>query len=313
MRSSARSFATAALGTALLAGIAAVLAHHRYDFAQAVVAVPLSALLAAVVLHTVTVVARTEAWVVSIRAAGAVTDRRTLFQIGSLGFAANVISSSIGTAVRIWALRRKDGANVPSAPALVAAEVPVVAIQLVVTAAMTCSLTRPFHMPWWAAPAILGVSVALLLSLVRASQRWRGLAALRDGRARWRMLAMVVVVAACETARNFVLLHAVGLPASPLDAMALLVGAGVIGVLPVGPGSTAGAAMLIFGAAGVGPAAAAGLLLTATGFAADLAYAGWGLTDMLWRACPKRARHAPRMVDLGAALSFVAAAAVLVT
>jgi hypothetical protein len=71
--------------------------------------------------------------------------------------------------------------------------------------------------------------------------------------------------------------------------------------------------MLIFGAAGVGPAAAAGLLLTATGFAADLAYAGWGLTDMLWRACPKRARHAPRMVDLGAALSFVAAAAVLVT
>jgi hypothetical protein len=34
---------------------------------------------------------------------------------------------------------------------------------------------------------------------------------------------------------------------------------------------------------------------------------------MLWRACPKRARHAPRLVDLGAALSLMAAAAVVVT
>ena len=65
MRSSAKSFATAALGAALLAGIAAMLAHHRHDFAQAFVTVPLSTLLAAVVLHIVTVVARTEAWAVS--------------------------------------------------------------------------------------------------------------------------------------------------------------------------------------------------------------------------------------------------------
>jgi uncharacterized membrane protein YbhN (UPF0104 family) len=308
-----KSVATAVLGAALLAGITAVLAHHRHDFAQAVGTVPLAALLTAVVLHIATVVARTEAWVVSVRAAGAVTERRTLFQIASLGFAANVISGSIGAAVRIWALRRKGGADVPSAPALVAAEVPVVAIQLLVTAVMTFSLSGPLPTPWWTAPAILLFSVVVLLALVRASRRWRGLAALRDGRARWRMATMVMVVAACETARNLVLLRAVGLPASTLDAMALLVGAGAVGVLPIGPGSTAGAAMLIFGASGVGPAAAAGLLLTATGFAADLAYAGWGLGDMLWRACPKRARHAPRVVDLGAALGFMAAAAMLVT
>ncbi len=308
-----KSVATAVLGAALLAGIAAMLTRHRHDFAQAVGTVPLVALLTAVVLHVATVVARTEAWAVSVRAAGAGTERRTLFQVASLGFAANVISGSLGTAVRIWALRRKGGADVPSAPALVAAEVPVLAIQLLVTAVMASSLTGPLGAPWWTTPAILLVSLAVLLVLVRASRRWRGLAALRDGRARWRMAAMTVVVAACEMARNLVLLRAVGLPASTLDAMALLVGAGVVGVLPIGPGSTAGAAMLIFGASGVGPAAAAGLLLTATGFAADLAYAAWGLGDMLWRACPKRARHAPRLVDLGAALSLMAAAAVVVT
>ena len=308
-----KSVATALVGAALLTGIVAMLAHHRHDFAQAVGTVPLVTLLAAVVLHVVTVVARTEAWVVSVRAAGAGTDRRALFQIGSLGFAANVISGSIGAAVRIWALRRKEGANVPPAPALVAAEVPVLAIQLILTGFMAFSLSGPLGAPWWTAPAILVVAIAVLLVLMRAGRRFRGLAALRDSGARWRMLAMVVIVAACETARNLVLLRAVGLPADGLDAMALLVGAGVVGILPIGPCSTAGAAMLIFGASGVGPAAAAGLLLTATGFAADLAYAGWGLADMLWRACPKRARHAPQMVDLGAALGFMAAAAVLVT
>src|SRR5262249_52742842 len=150
-------------------------------------------------------VARTEAWVVSVRAAGAVSERRTLFQIGSLGFAAHVVSSSIRAAVRIWALRRKGGDNVPPATALVAAAGRVEAIQLVVTAVMTCSLTGPFHMPFWAAPAILLAAIAVLLVLMRAGRRFRGLAALRDGGARWRMLAMVIVVATCETARNLVL------------------------------------------------------------------------------------------------------------
>jgi hypothetical protein len=84
--------------------------------------------------------------------------------------------------------------------------------------------------------------------------------------------------------------------------MALLVGAGLLGALPVGPGSSAGAAMLIFGVAGMGPAAAAGVLLTATGFAADLGYAAWGAGDMLWRSCPIRLRRLPRAADLGAAV-----------
>jgi uncharacterized membrane protein YbhN (UPF0104 family) len=301
------------LGLALLAGITAMLARHRHDFAQAVGTIPLVTLLAAFVLHAATVVARTEAWVVSVRAAGAETPRRALFQIGSLGFAANVISSSIGTAVRIWALRRKGGEHVPSAPALMAAEVPVLALQLILTGLMAFSLSGPLGAPWWTAPAILLVAIAVLLVLVRAGRRFRGLAALLDGRARWRMALMVAVVAGCETARNLLLLRAVGLSASTLDAMALLVAAGVVGVLPMGPGSTAGGAMLLFGASGVGPAAAAGLLLTATGFAADLAYAGWGLGDMLWRASPKRARHAPQVVDLGAALGLMTAAAVIMT
>ena len=189
--------------------------------------------------------------------------------------------------------------------------------RVLVTACMSISLVAPLHAPWWIAPCLLagvGVAVAALARMARRTAGpFRGLAALRAGRTRRRILAALIFVAACETARNLVLLHAVGLHAGPLDAMALLVGAGVVGVLPIGPGSGAGAAMLIFGAAGVGPAAAAGLLLTATGFVADLAYAAWGAGDMSWRACPVRSRRLPRLVDLGAALCLAGFTAVVFT
>jgi hypothetical protein len=241
-----------------------------------------------------------------VRAAGATLGRRTAYQIASLGFAANVLSSSLGAAVRIWALRTKGGDQAPSAPALVAAEVPVLAIQALATALMSVSLVGPLGAPWWTPLVVLAAAGGLLAIVSRVARRghgaWRGLAALRTGRARCRISASIAVIAVCEVTRNLLVLHAVGLPAGPLDAMALLVGAGLIGTLPIGPGSSAGAAMLIFGAAGVGPAAAAGVLLTATGFAADVGYAAWGSGDMLWRSCPVRLRRLPRAADLSAAM-----------
>jgi uncharacterized membrane protein YbhN (UPF0104 family) len=306
-----------ALGAALLAGLVAVLAGHRAAFLEAVRNVSWASLVVAALLHLGTVIARSEAWATSVHAAGVRLDRRSIYQIASLGFAANVLAPSLGTALRIWALRAKAREEAMPVCALVATEVPVLALQGLVTASMSISLLAPLHAPWWITPCLLaavGVAVAALARMARRTAGpLRGLAALRSGRTRRRILAMLICVAACETARNLVVLHAVGLHAGPLDAMALLVGAGAVGVLPIGPGSSAGAAMLIFGAAGVGPAAAAGLLLTAAGFVADLAYAAWGAGDMLWRACPVRARRIPRLVDLGAAVCLAGFTAVALT
>jgi uncharacterized membrane protein YbhN (UPF0104 family) len=305
------------LGVALLAALGCVLAGHRGAFVDAVGNASWGALVVAALLHLGTVLARSEAWATSVDAAGVRLDRRSIYQIASLGFAANVLAPSLGTALRIWALRGKSRDEAISVYALVATEVPVLALQGLVTASMSISLLAPLHAPWWITPCLLaavGVAVAALARMARRTAGpFRGLAALRAGGTRRRILAMVICVAACETARNLVLLHAVGLRAGPLDAMALLVGAGAVGVLPIGPGSSAGAAMLIFGAAGVGPAAAAGLLLTATGFVADLAYAAWGAGDMFWRACPVRSRHAPRLVDVGAAVCVAGFTAVAFT
>ncbi|HEY7077695.1 MAG TPA: lysylphosphatidylglycerol synthase domain-containing protein [Solirubrobacteraceae bacterium] len=304
-----------AVAVALLGGLLASVHEHRGSVAAAVGNVSWTSLLVAALLHLVTIVARSEAWAVSVDAAGARLGRRSIYQVASLGFAANALAPSLGTALRIWALRIKVRGEAIPVSTLVATEVPVLAMQGLVTASMSISLLAPLSAPWWIAPCLLaavGVAVAALARIARRSGGpFRGLAALRTGRTRRRILAMVICVAACETARNLVLLRAVGLHAGPFDAMALLVGAGVIGVLPLGPGSSAGAAMLIFGAAGVGPAAAAGLLLTATGFAADLAYAAWGAGDMLWRSCPVRARRLPRLVDLGAAVCLAGFTAVL--
>ena len=56
--------------------------------------------------------------------------------------------------------------------------------------------------------------------------------------------------------------------------------------LPVGPGVGAAAVVVIFGADGVALAAAAGVLLTATGTAGAIAYAAWAATDRLWTLRP---------------------------
>jgi uncharacterized membrane protein YbhN (UPF0104 family) len=305
LRQALRRCLTVLLAAGLLTAMLVALAGHRRAFLDAIVGVPSATLVLAAALHVGSVVARSEAWTVSVRAAGGTLDRRGSYQIASLGFAANVLSASLGAAVRIWALRTKARDHAPSAPALVAAEVPVLAIHGVVTALMSVSLIGPLGAPWWTPLVILAIAGGMVVGLSRVRRSdgaWRGLAALRSRDARCRIGASIVFIALCETTRNLLLLRAVGIHAGPLDAMALLVGAGLLGALPIGPGSSAGAAMLIFGAAGMGPAAAAGVLLTATGFAADIGYAAWGAGDMLWRSCPMRLRRLARAADLGAAM-----------
>jgi hypothetical protein len=58
--------------------------------------------------------------------------------------------------------------------------------------------------------------------------------------------------------------------------------------LPIGPSVGAAAVVVILGSDGVALAAAAGVLLTATGTAGALVYASWAATDRLWLVRPWR-------------------------
>jgi hypothetical protein len=97
----------------------------------------------------------------------------------------------------------------------------------------------------------------------------------------------VAVVA--QIARNWLMLRAVGVPASVLDATAVLIAMVTLSQLPVGPSVGAASVFLILGTNGPAAAAAAGVLLTATGAASALAYVAWAGADGLWAARGVRA------------------------
>ena len=86
------------------------------------------------------------------------------------------------------------------------------------------------------------------------------------------------------------MLHAVGIDASVFDAIAVLIAVVMLGQLPIGPTAGAGAAVLILGPQGVVGAAAAGIMLTATGTIGGVLFAAWAGLDRL---------HSSRQVAAG--------------
>jgi hypothetical protein len=112
---------------------------------------------------------------------------------------------------------------------------------------------------------------------------------LRSLRGGSRVVGFVLIAVFAQILRNWLLLQAVGVDASLLDATAVLIAVVTLGQLPVGPSVGAAAAVLILGSEGVAAAAAAGLLLTVTGTLGGLCFAAWAGGDRLWSAA-RRAR-----------------------
>jgi hypothetical protein len=119
------------------------------------------------------------------------------------------------------------------------------------------------------------------------------------------MLALVLVAVCAQVGRNWLMLRAVGVPATVLDATAVLIAMVTLSQLPVGPSVGAAATVLILGTDGPAAAAAAGVLLTATGTAGALGYVTWAGFDRLWtlrrpaRSGPPRSRRRPTSDRVG--------------
>jgi uncharacterized membrane protein YbhN (UPF0104 family) len=283
---------------AALAVLAYILADHRHDFATALESAPVWILIAATALQLVALVSRTEAWHVCIEAAGGRVGRRRLYRCASVGYVGSQLNSQLGTAARIAALRRSAPEQCPRVPAMIAAEVPILTIEAVLAALTSFTLVGPLGLPWWLPLLLLAVAVGLTYALRNAARRWRegfwsGLAVLRSMRGRTRVVALVLVAVFAQIARNWLMLNAVGVDASVFDAIAVLIAMVTLSQLPVGPSVGAAAVVVILGANGVALAAAAGVLLTATGTAGALVYAAWAATDRLWVLRPAHASRRP--------------------
>jgi hypothetical protein len=252
------------------------------QFTTALHAAPLPTLLLVVALQIFALLARSEAWHVCVRAAGGTVGRRLLFRAAGIGYLASVLNGSVGLATRVACLRRLAPDAVPRVPALLAAEVPIIAVEVALAAVFSFTLIAPLGVPWWVPVIAVVVMTGAAVALHQVSHRrrlglWAGLAVMRHGR--YRMITFVLLAVCAQIARNWLVLNAIGLHVSVFGAIALLIAMFTLGQLPIGPSVGAAAAVLILGAHGVAATAAAGVLLTVTGTVGSIAYAGWAIAD----------------------------------
>lgn len=277
------------IGTAgVTVALIVLLAGRRDEFATALHSAPVWVLLVAVALQIVALVSRTEAWHTCVRAAGGTLGRRRLYRASSMGILGSLLNSQLGAAARIAVLRRSGPAKCPRVPALIAAEVPILSIEAALAALTSFTLVGPLGLPWWLPLVLLAVALAAMAGLRRLAGRhrqgwWSGLAVIRSLGGRNRVIGFVLIAVLSQIARNWLVLYALGVDASVFDATAVLIAQVTLSQLPVGPSVGAAAVVIILGAGGVALAAAAGVLLTATGTAGALCFAAWALADRLGR------------------------------
>jgi hypothetical protein len=239
---------------------------RRDALATAVATVPVDALVVLAGLHLVSLVARSEAWRLSLAAiAGAPPSRAAIHAANAGAFVAGSLEPHTAMPARVALLRRLAPAETPHPAHVAVADVPIFLLEVAGASAML-ALTGA----WWAP---VGAAVVLVGARLAAGRRaTRGLAVLADVRRRLALAGLVGCVVACGVARVWVALAVVGLNASPAAAAAAFAALGVFGLLPLGPSAPPGALLVVSG--GAGAALGAGLALSATSIAAVLVYAG---------------------------------------
>jgi uncharacterized membrane protein YbhN (UPF0104 family) len=288
------------VGSLAAAGVVAfLLAGRRDEFVAALSGTAAWVIVATVLLQIVALVARSEAWHISIEAAGGTVARRILYRASSMQVLGSVLNAQLGVAARIAALRRSSPEVCPQVPTLVAAEVPILSVEAALAVLASFTLVVPLGLPWWlpliGLPVIALASAGLRhLALRKGRELWKGLAVLRSLRGGSRVIAFVMVAVFSQIFRNWLLLHAVGVDASFFDAIAVLIAVVTLGQLPVGPSVGAASAVLILGSNGVAAAAAAGVLMTVTGTIGGMCFAAWAGADHVWSTSRRKARAASR-------------------
>jgi uncharacterized membrane protein YbhN (UPF0104 family) len=279
------------LGVTLAVAVAALIVialwGKRHDFAIAIREAPLGVLAAAVALQIVALLTRTEAWRICVLAAGGTIGRRRLYRASSMGYVGSLVNAQLGTAARIAALRRSAPDESPTIAPLLTAEVPIMVVEGLLAAIASVTLIAPLGLPWWAPILVLAVALGIssgLRSLARGTGRGlrRGLHVMRSLNGSALIIGLILVATFAQIARNWLVLHAVGVhDVTVFDATAVLIAQVTLAQLPLGPSTGAASTVLILGPHGVAAVAAAGVLLTVTGTVGGGLFALWALQDRL--------------------------------
>ena len=278
---------SAVFAIVVFAALVVGLYSKRAAFVDALGAASIGVLAGATLMQVIWLIGRSEAWYVCVDAAGADCGRRPLYRAAAVGYLGNLLNPSFGLAVRIAELRRTVPDNAPTAGVLVAAEMPIVVIEIALAGLCSFTLIGPLGIPWWLPLILLVVGVGVVAGLSGIANRkrhglWQGLAVLRGLRHRNTIIALTVLAVSAQVFRNWLVLRGIGVDVSVFDSMALLIATAALGLLPVGPSLGVATTVLILGSKGVAQTAAAGALLTATGALGALLFASWALLDR-WR------------------------------
>lgn len=271
-------------GLAGALAVAVVVAARGPELFEALAACSPVAALAAIGVHAATLAGRCEAWRIAV---GAIKDepvgRVAAHAAGGVGSAAGMLQGAGTAPVRAIALRRLAPESSPSVKQLVVAELPIFLIEAALIAVVLglAILALPLA-PAWAPPVALAASAGALLALrawnarIKGTSAGAGLRVLGDRGRRGHVLGLLVAVTGLGVLRAWLVLAGLGLPHGAATAALVFIALGVLGVLPIGPGSTPVAMLAVVGSADPTVALAAGIAVTATSWLGVALYASAG-------------------------------------
>ncbi len=247
-------------------------------------------LVAVTLLALLTLLARTEAVVACLNAMGARPRRRDIHAANSVTFLAAMINHYVSSVVRAALLRRIDRERSPTIGQMIMVDTSTTLIEAFVVGVLIVVSASALKLAWWVPilallVCVAGVGVALAVRRRFAHrQLFRGLDVLVHSRQRTVVAALMLIVIGAQVGRTLIVLRAVGLHPSLLQAVATFVAAGVLSSLFAGPGAgTAGGPLIVFGHNSLAASAAAGIGLSITALLAGVLYAGVGGPVFLWR------------------------------
>lgn len=241
-------------------------------------------------LALLTLVARTEAVVACLSAMGGRPRRRDIHAANSLTFLAALINHYVSSIVRASLMRRLDRARSPTIPQMIMVDTSTALIEASVIGVLIVVSASALKLAWWVPVLALLACVVGVLGALAVRRRFaryelfRGLEVLVHSRQRTVVAGLMLIVIGTQVGRTLIVLRAVGLHPSLLQAVATFVAAGVLSSLFAGPGAgTAGGPLLVFGHSSLAASAAAGIELSITMVLAGMLYAVIGGPVFLWR------------------------------
>jgi len=268
-------------GTVVTTGVLiAVLAANWDKVGRAVGLVSVATFAGLTALQILAYVLRTQVFSTCVQAAGARTSPGPLHGASAATFLANaLVPTYIGVWVRVAMLRRLAPEQGPTIGQMVTADGISLFLEAIITVVLLLLASTQLHIAWWWIALLVGICGLAGFGVWQARRRlahrqWVRALAIFDSR--WKVVGLtgiLVLVLAIQPVRFYMVLHAVGLDVSAVQALLAFILTSTGAILPIGPGAASvGGTAAVLGHQGLAEAAASGVVLATSAVVAGVIY-----------------------------------------